>query len=243
MKTIVVQGAVPEELSELTGMFPGGVQKVLNGYEFYETALFGCRVILSRTGVGIMNACAATMTAIMEYRPDCILNQGTAGGHTREMAFGDIVIGSSSVYLNNMRMPLKGPGEGSNALDWRPGRANTIVIEADEALVCAAQRVFYEGRTVVGRLGAGDIFSRETDRIDWLHERMGHLCEDMESVAVYKACAACGVPVLGVRIISNNELTGPQRDDDEKYGQAQRLLQRYIRRLLEALCREKEEEQ
>jgi len=41
------------------------------------------------------------------------------------------------------------------------------------------------------------LFSREADRIDWLHEHMGHLCEDMESVAVYKACAACGVPVLG----------------------------------------------
>ena len=236
METIVVQGAVSGELREFMRLLPGGELRAINGYEFYEAALNGRRVIVSKTGVGIINAAISTMTALNEYKPSCVINQGTAGGHTREMRYGDIVIGATSVYLNNMRMPLKGPGEGSDALEWRPGRSNTIVVEADERLVRAAEEIEHEGRVIVGRLGAGDIFSREADRIDWLHERMGQLCEDMESVAVYKACAAAGVPVLGVRIISNNELVGPGRDDDEKYERAQAGLQGFIWKLIERLC-------
>lgn len=237
MKTIVVQGAVTGELLELKRYFPDGIQTEVNGYAFYETELNGYKVVVSKTGVGILNAAISTMTAIEAYHPDCVINQGTAGGHTRDMQYGDIVIGASSVYLNNMRMPLKGPGEGSNALAWRPGRSNTIEIGADERLIEAAKAVLHDGRVIVGKLGAGDIFSREADRIDWLHEQMGHLCEDMESVAVSKACAACNVPVLGVRIISNNELIGP-RDDDEMYRLAQIKLQKFIRKLLGILCGE-----
>ncbi len=240
METILVQGAVTGELRELIRMIPHGVQCAVNGFAFYETELNGKRIILSRTGVGMMNACIATMTAIQAYHPDCIINQGTAGGHTRDVRYGDIVIGEESVYLNNMRMPLKGSGEGSDALAWRPGRSNTVVVEADEQLIETARQVEYEGRVIVGRLGAGDIFSREADRIDWLHKQMGHLCEDMESTAVYKACEACNVPVLGLRIISNNELTGP-RDDKEKYANAQIELQKFVRKLLEKLCGEEEE--
>lgn len=238
MESILVQGAVAGELRELIRLLPHGVQCAVNGFAFYETELNGKRIILSRTGIGIMNACIATMTAVQAFQPDCIINQGTAGGHTRDMRFGDIVIGEESVYLNNMRMPPKGSGEGSDALQWRPGRNNTLVIEADEVLIEAARQVDYEGRVIIGRLGAGDIFSREADRIDWLHEQMGHLCEDMESVAVYKACAACNVPVVGLRVISNNELIGPQRDDDEKYRQAQIRMQEFVFRMLERMCGE-----
>lgn len=234
MDSILIQGAVTGEIDVLEANLPGGVRREINGYSFFETDLNGRRVILSRTGVGIINACVSTMTAIGHYRPDCVINQGTAGGHTRGIVYGTVVIGAESVYINNMRMPLKGPTEGSNALEWRQGRSNTIMLPADAGLVCEAQSVPYDGSVVTGRLGAGDIFSREADRIDWLHERMGHLCEDMESVAVYKACAACGVPVLGVRIISNNELTGP-RDDEEKYRQAQVMLQEFIWRFVQRL--------
>lgn len=241
METILVQGAVTGELRELIRMIPHGVQCAVNGFAFYETELNGKRIILSRTGVGMMNACIATMTAIQAYHPDCIINQGTAGGHTRDIRYGDIVIGEESVYLNNMRMPLKGSGEGSDALAWRPGRSNTVVVEADEQLIETARQVEYEGRVIVGRLGAGDIFSREADRIDWLHKQMGHLCEDMESTAVYKACEACSVPVLGLRIISNNELIGP-RDDEEKYRKAQIDLQLFVRKMIGRLCGEGEEQ-
>ena len=234
MKTIVVQGAVRGELSVLEQLLPGGEWRENSGYPFYETALGGSRVVLSRTRVGTIHAAVSTTLAALTYRPDCVINQGTAGGHTREMRVGDMVLGETAVYINNMRSPLRGRGEGSNALEWWPGERRSFSLPADPRLLAIAQSVAYDGRAVTydgravtGRLGSGDLFSRETDRIDRLHAQLGELCEDMESAAVYKACADFSIPVLGVRVISNNELTG-ENDDAARYDGVQRKLQRYI---------------
>lgn len=75
-----------------------------------------------------------------------------------------------------------------------------------------AEKTPYDGKLLRGKLGSGDLFSRETDRIDLLHTQFGELCEDMESAAVYKVCQTFHVPVIGIRIISNNEITGKHDD-------------------------------
>lgn len=227
MQTILVQGAMEEEIGILRGLLPGGRQTEQKGYSFYETTLGGTTVILSKTGIGILHACIATALAIEKYHPDCVINQGTAGGHIRTLEIGDIILGETAVYINNMRTPTKTKGQGSNALEWRPGE-DTALSEADPELLARAEEVPYEGRIQRGRLGSGDLFSRETDRIDLLHLQLGELCEDMESSAVYKTCHVHGIPVLGIRIISNNELTG--KND---FQAAQEKLQHYIYQYLQ----------
>lgn len=68
------------------------------------------------------------------------------------------------------------------------------------------------GKVVSGILGTGDLFSKEKDRIQWLHDTFGHLSEDMESFAVYKACQECGISCVALRVISNNELLNEDYD-------------------------------
>ncbi|MFQ8758582.1 MAG: hypothetical protein ACLSAF_03025 [Intestinimonas sp.] len=41
-----------------------------------------------------------------------------------------------------------------------------------------------------------------------MREHAGERCEDMESIASYQLCHRFGTPCIGLRIISNNELTG-----------------------------------
>lgn len=234
MAVIVAQGAMPGEIDLLVEHFPNGTWTIRAGYAFYEAG----DVVISRTAVGIMNAAISTMEAIRAYAPACVVNQGAAGGATRETRVCDLVIGLDSAYINDLRMPARTAGMGSDALKWRSGSQYRERPRADERLVAIAGEIPYaEGRVLFGTLGAGDIFSREIDRIDQLHAWHGHLCEDMESAAVYRACAACGVPVIGIRAVSNNELTG-QTDDDAQYRTAevaaQNFVARYMERLLEA---------
>lgn len=210
---------------------PGGEWKEAHGYPFYETALGGSRAVLSRTRVGIIQAAVATTLAAMLYRPDCVISQGTAGAHVRELRPGDLVLGETAAYINNMRSPRRGRGEGSNALEWWPGERRSFVLPADPGLLSIARSVAHGGRVIVGRLGSGNLFSRETDRIDRLHAQLGELCEDMETAASYKVCSDFGIPVLGVRIISNNELTG-ENDDAARYGNVHRKLADYVFALL-----------
>lgn len=68
-------------------------------------------------------------------------------------------------------------------------------------------RIFY------GTIGSGDIWDNEIDRINMLNKKYDVLCEDMESIATYAVCQKLNVPVLGIRMISNNKLTNEAYDD------------------------------
>ena len=52
---------------------------------------------------------------------------------------------------------------------------------------------------------AGDVWNKEADRIFYLNQMYGILCEDMESVSVYTIANLYNIPVIGIKAISNNE--------------------------------------
>lgn len=237
VSTLLLQGAVNTELDRILAGLPVGNEAEHGGYWFYETHCGPMRVVLSRTGVGMLNAALATCAGLSAYRPDAVLNQGSAGGHTRQMMIGDLVLGQSAVPINELEMPIRAAGQGSDALTWRPG-PRAIPMACDAQLLERVRRVPYQqGHMHIGRLGTGDLFSRESDRIDWLHATFGNLCEDMESAAVYKACQAAGVPVLGVRVIANNELTGMHDAPDCGFFEcAKDMLQDYMLNVIRALA-------
>ena len=78
MSTILVQGAMQEEIELLARMLPGGRWTEQKGYSFYETGLHETKIILALTQVGILHACISTMLGIEGYKPDALINQGTA---------------------------------------------------------------------------------------------------------------------------------------------------------------------
>ncbi len=227
MKRILIQGAIESEVSYYLeqSCFREVVPIEKNGFLFYEAQTDRQEVIVQLTKMGMVHAAMATMTAIYEFRPDIIVNQGTAGAQVEALTSGDLVIGQRAVNVHSIEMPKRGYGEGIAPVDWR-GMA-TEYIEADKGLV----RLFLEGigertRTgtvIAGTLGSGDLFSKEKDRITWLHETFGNVSEDMESFAVYAACRECRIPCVAIRVISNNELLDEDYDKDKA-----RELQRVI---------------
>lgn len=227
---VLLQGAMDAETDWLAAQLECAEETCLAGYRFWRGMVRGRALVVCRTEVGLVNAACATALGIREFAPSVVINQGIAGGHTEDLHVGDIVVGASSVNINSYEtMPLK-RGEGSAPFSWSAGEMPDP-IEADPVWTARfAAAPYGDGKKAVGRLGCGDVFSREHDRILWLRERWDHLCEDMESVAVYQTCARFGVPCAGVRILSNNELTA------ETYDRTMGLrLQRFI---LAAVCAE-----
>ena len=55
-------------------------------------------------------------------------------------------------------------------------------------------------------LVVGDIWNREADKILMFHQKYGTLCEEAEGIAVYTIANDFEIPVLGVRVISDNEI-------------------------------------
>lgn len=79
----------------------------------------------------------------------------------------------------------------------------------------------------LGTLGSGDLFNREIDCILWMNDRYGVLSEDMESIGVYSAAKELGIPCIGMRIISNNELLNEPLDKSQAVV-LQKLLLRWL---------------
>ena len=210
---ILLQGAMDVETDRTAAQLEDRREETIAGFRFWQGRYAGLDLVVSRTGVGTVSAAAATALGIQRFAPSLVLNQGTAGAHRPDLHVSDIVVGRTCVDLHSALLPKRGAGEGMDPTAWTlwDFGADTppAALEGDARWAERFETAPYAGgRVLPGRLGTGDVFNREHDRILWLRERAGEDCEDMESLAAYRVCRRFAVPCLGLRIISNNELTG-----------------------------------
>lgn len=213
MAPILIQGAMDVETNRLAEGLSHRTEGTLGGFPFWRGRYGGWELAVIRSGVGSVYAAAAAALGIEAWRPALVVSQGTAGAHRADLRVGDIVVGRTCVDLQSAVTPRLETGGGMAPEKWVlwDFDADTPATVYDGDPVWAARfeaGPYGEGRVCAGRLGGGDVFNRERDRILWLRRQVGTDCEDMESAAVYRVCRRLGVPCLGLRIISNNELTG-----------------------------------
>lgn len=213
MKTILIQGAMEREYIEFVNFYKPQKTETFGGFKFFIAIYKGVKIVISETQIGIINASTATTIGILKYKPDIVICQGSSGAALEELNRGEIIITDSVVYINNFRQPLKNKGEGSNSLDWQPNPKRSYDIETSKNLLALAKEMNKTGyRCRLAKIGSGDIFSREHDRINHLQKTFGHVAEDMETVASYKICDDFQVEHISFRIISNNEINGQEFD-------------------------------
>lgn len=226
MKKVLIQGAMDIEtdfLREQMKKLPEYELCKENGLEFHMADAGSKKLIVSTTGMGTVKAAMATTYALEKFHPTIVVNQGTAGAQTKELSVGDMILVESAVNINQMSMPKKELGEGSDPFSWEKG-SQTAYYDADKTLMELCSKIEYtSGRMRKGRIATGDIFSRETDRIIWLEETYGTCAEDMETAAVFEVCEAFATPCMSLRVISNNELKGAEFNEETA-----RLLQEYV---------------
>ena len=70
---------------------------------------------------------------------------------------------------------------------------------------------------IFGVIGSGDIWNREADKILMLNREYGVLCEAMEGIAVYTVANNFKIPVIEIRVISNNEILNEKYDLIQKF--------------------------
>lgn len=228
---ILIQGAMDVEIDKLIEYYKPREFTTVTEFDFHIAEYRGHKIVISKTKVGLINASVATTIAIESFKPDLVINQGCAGAHVPDIRIGDIVVGDRCVYINNFYTNPKAKGEGSNSLDWYPCKRSYEIFSTPE-YVKLADEMEWDGKKRVGILGSGDIFSKEHDRIEYIHSLFGELCEDMESIAAFKVCELFGIDRLAVRIISNNELI----DGSFEYGvcgEMQRFVIDFVERMIE----------
>jgi adenosylhomocysteine nucleosidase len=242
---ILIQGPMPIEAEHFASLLQGVVMEQVGPYLFYRGTLNGYPVIVSQTGKGLENTAAATAIAIGRYHPLAIINQGTAGGHDKQLKVGDIVLGKRTVNIGNLKTPQRAEGQGVDALAWLPmdimasagsaggDDANKIrYYEGSQPLIDIARQVAYaRGKVVEGTVGSANFWNSEVDRINWFHREFGTSVEEMEGAAAAQIADVFQIPFLSIRILSNNLTNGGHYDP--KTGEACQLfvkgvVERYI---------------
>lgn len=244
-RPILIQGAMQVEISYLLEQVEDKIEIDINGYTFYKCTLSGYPIIISKTEIGSINATTATTIGILEFRPIIIINQGIAGACKREIHKYDVVFGKACVNTNCYKTQRREKQEGSNPLEWElitftsddESNNEDEILQADSYLLSIAKEASYyysKGNVYYGILGSGDCWNKEIDRIDWIQEKTNISCADMESIGVYSVANRLKVPVLGVRVMSDNELLKEEYDRDTSV-EAQRITLEVIKKYIEKL--------
>lgn len=192
-------GAMDEEVELLKASIQGREDSTIAGYAFYTGTLHGHQVVLLKSGIGKVNAAIGTALLLQEFKPDCVINTGSAGGFDPELNVGDVVI-SSEVRHHDVDVTIFGyePGQ-------VPGQPAAFI--PDEHLAATAEQCIarMEGmKTVRGLIATGDSFMNDPVRVANTREAFPQMkAVEMEAAAIAQTCVQFQVPFLVIRALSD----------------------------------------
>ena len=225
-RPILIEGAMNIETDIFVKALKNPVAYRELNYLFVAGTYKNYPVVVVRTEIGLANAAASTALAIEKFNPVAVINQGTAGGHDSALKIGDIVIGGQSIGLSAVKIDYSNEGAGIDVTQqemrgtYSYDEATKIFqpfteYHADTTLFNIAFAVAnkHENFNVIsGTIGTSDTWLNCVDYINFLHEKYGSSCEEMETNAAAQICHTAGIPFIGIRVISNSALTGENFD-------------------------------
>ena len=159
------------------------------------------KLILQKSGIATVNAAIQTVEMIRQYKPDCIISSGCAGGNGDDINVQDVVVSSELTYHD----VYCGKAIGDSVYGQVQGLPARY--QADPYLLEKAKQTGAKPGLIV----TGDWF---VDSKEKMHEIIGHFPEakavDMESAAIAQVCHIYKVPFISFRVISDI----PLRDTD-----------------------------
>lgn len=217
MNTILVSVAMEVEIKVLLEKLNSYTTKEIMGFKFYETIINRNKVILMLSKVGLINVSSAITLAIFEYKPNKVINYGIAGVMSKDIHTKDIIIGTTVVNVNSYKTKNLEEGKGSNPNTWElltflDGEEDRYIeYNTDNELLEITKNIKYKnGKVIYGKIGSGDVWNREKDRILYLNKKYNIIAEDMEAIGIYTICNKYKIPVISIKIISDNNLIGEE---------------------------------
>ncbi len=196
---IAIIGAMEEEVTLLRDNIVGKTQETVAGCEFTFGNMHGADVILLRSGIGKVNAAMSTTILLEKYKPDCIINTGSAGGFNPSLNVGDAVI-STEVRHHDVDV---------TAFGYEYGQVPQLpaAFLADEKLISVAEAAANElenFQIVKGLIVTGDSFMEDPARTDFVRSKFKDLqAVEMEAAAIAQVAHQFGVPFVIIRSLSD----------------------------------------
>lgn len=199
IRTIGIIGAMKEEIGLLLAQLEEATEARHAGIVFYTGRFHGRKVVLTRSGVGKVNAAVCTQVLIDRFGVDSVIFTGVAGAIDPALEVGDIVISDSCLQHDVDVSALGFPRGVIPFQDVSEYAAASYLIERAEA----AGEKLYPGRFRRGKVLSGDQFLANPAAVRELRALFGGACVEMEGAAVAQVCHMNEIPYVVIRSMSD----------------------------------------
>lgn len=199
MKTYGIIAAMDEEHDAILNIMTDNTKETIYNLNFVIGKINNTKCILTKSGVGKVNAGRVTQLLIDKYDVDAVINVGSAGAVHTELDYGDIVISKACVQHDF----------DITCFDHPKGYITDIGVEikADENLINVFKNAIHKLdssiKIVEGIIATGDQFYTQADIKLGIAKEFNAECEDMEGAAIAQVSMLCNKPFVVIRSISD----------------------------------------
>ncbi|WP_064092440.1 5'-methylthioadenosine/S-adenosylhomocysteine nucleosidase [Rossellomorea aquimaris] len=203
---IAIIGAMEEEVALLRENISNPTVETIAGCEYTTGILKEKEVVLLRSGIGKVNAAMSTAVLLQHFKPDHIINTGSAGGFDPSLNVGDVVI-STEVRHHDVDV---------TAFGYEYGQVPQLpaAFVADEKLKQVAidsVKELGDVQVVSGLIATGDSFMNDPLRVEAIRDKFVDLqAVEMEAAAIAQVAHQFGVPFVVIRSLS--DIAGKESD-------------------------------
>lgn len=207
---IGIIAAMDEEVVEIVKLLEDKkeIKDELGNENYILGKLSGKEVVVKKSGVGKVNAAISTTLLIDRFKPEYIVNIGSAGSLKNDVKIGDIVVATSIAYWD-----VDVFGWSRNFKDDHP----SMVAHSDSKLVNVA-KTLSNSNIHIGPIVSGDSFVTKGAITDTILEYYPEaICAEMEAAAIAFTARRLKTPVIVIRGISDQTLVKGNEMTFEEY--------------------------
>ncbi|WP_264446660.1 5'-methylthioadenosine/adenosylhomocysteine nucleosidase [Bacillus cereus] len=196
MNRIGIIGAMQIEIDLLLEKLHIKEEHTIAGMPFYKGNYMDTEIIITRCGVGKVNAAACTQILINNFDVDTIINTGVAGGLHPDVKVGDLVISTNVTHHDVSKNQMK------NLFPFQESFIASKELRelAREACNSSSLNVpVHEGRIV-----SGECFVEDSKLKEQLVTEYAPHCTEMEGAAIGHVAHINDIPFLVIRSISDS---------------------------------------
>lgn len=196
---IGIIGAMEEEVELLRASLDNAQAETIANCEFTTGTYQGQEIVLLKSGIGKVNAAMSTTILLQHYKPELVINTGSAGGFDKDLEVGSIVI-SNEVRHHDVDVTAFGYEMGQVPQMPAAFQSNPELVELAEKAVSELEELPY----AVGLIATGDSFMNDPERVESVR---GHFpamkAAEMEAAAVAQVCYQFDTAFVVIRALSD----------------------------------------
>ena len=205
-RPVGIIGAMDSEVRYLIGCLKESNTEKVYGMEFASGMLCGVPVVVTRCGIGKVNAARCTQYLIDRFNPCAVINTGIGGALAPGLKVGDAVIADGLVQ-HDFDVTALGYPKGYMCTGKDKDKPTVMVPDKgiSAALMEAARRIL-EGkgvRVTEGLIATGDLFVADSGARAEIENTFGASVAEMEGGSIAQVAQAAGVPFAVLRVVSD----------------------------------------